>query len=77
MKMGHQALQSTTGSKMLNPSSPSCSAQGNELTSGTIEEAHTGLLIIKDTILISFFSCFSIFLLTVLRNTWLAETLLM
>lgn len=61
MKMGNQPSQSTANPKVLNPSSPSSSAQGNEVTSGTTEEAHTDLLIINSAILISFFSCFRIF----------------
>lgn len=62
MKMGNQPSQSTANPKVLNPSSPSSSAQGNEVTSGSTEEAHTDLLIINSAILISFFfSCFRIF----------------
>lgn len=69
MKMGNQPSQSTANPKVLNPSSPSSSAQGNEVTSGSTEEAHTDLLIINSAILISFFFPASEFLLlTMLRK---------
>lgn len=63
MKMGNQPSQSTANPKVLNPSSLSSSAQGNEVTFGSTEEAHTDLLIINSAILISFFffSCFRMF----------------
>lgn len=70
MKMGNQPSQSTANPKVLNPSSPSSSAQGNEVTSGSTEEAHTDLLIINSAILISFFffPASECLLLTMLRK---------
>lgn len=51
MRMSKQALQNTANPKMLDFGSPSSGTQGNELTFGTTDKAHTELLIINYTIL--------------------------
>lgn len=53
--MGNQAPQNATNPKMLDFGSPSSGTQGNELTFGMTDKAHTGLLIINYAILNSFF----------------------
>lgn len=55
MRMSKQALQNTANPKMLDFGSPSSGTQGNELTFGTTDKAHTELLIINYTILNFFF----------------------